>query len=147
MAAKVTRESERRRSPCSSRRPVTCPPECSASTRCRLRSRSRWMARILPRGCNRHRQLVNVLDVHAIGVEPQRSRGSKGKIRRAVVGGSVECCTKSTMLFFPAPKSVHLSHFLKLEPAVGFEPTTDGLQNRCSTTELCWPWHAEADAI
>jgi hypothetical protein len=26
----------------------------------------------------------------------------------------------------------------KLEPAVGFEPTTDGLQNRCSTTELCW---------
>lgn len=22
------------------------------------------------------------------------------------------------------------------EPVVGFEPTTDGLQNRCSTTEL-----------
>src|SRR5690606_25586570 len=27
---------------------------------------------------------------------------------------------------------------LKLEPVVGFEPTTDGLQNRCSTTELNW---------
>ena len=26
----------------------------------------------------------------------------------------------------------------KMEPAVGFEPTTDGLQNRCSTTELSW---------
>src|SRR5690606_3364808 len=29
----------------------------------------------------------------------------------------------------------------KLEPAVGFEPTTDGLQNRCSTTELSWRIH------
>ena len=27
----------------------------------------------------------------------------------------------------------------RMEPAVGFEPTTDGLQNRCSTTELSWP--------
>ena len=26
----------------------------------------------------------------------------------------------------------------KLEPVVGFEPTTDGLQNRSSTTELSW---------
>src|ERR1043166_3260748 len=26
----------------------------------------------------------------------------------------------------------------KLEPVVGLEPTTDGLQNRCSTTELNW---------
>ena len=26
----------------------------------------------------------------------------------------------------------------KVEPAVGIEPTTDGLQNRCSTTELSW---------
>ena len=25
-----------------------------------------------------------------------------------------------------------------LEPAVGFEPTTYGLQNRCTTTVLCW---------
>jgi hypothetical protein len=25
-----------------------------------------------------------------------------------------------------------------MEPVVGFEPTTDGLQNRCSTTELNW---------
>jgi hypothetical protein len=25
-----------------------------------------------------------------------------------------------------------------MEPAVGIEPTTDGLQNRCSTTELRW---------
>jgi integrase len=27
---------------------------------------------------------------------------------------------------------------MQMEPAVGFEPTTDGLQNRCSTTELSW---------
>jgi integrase len=27
---------------------------------------------------------------------------------------------------------------LRMEPAVGIEPTTDGLQNRCSTTELSW---------
>ena len=26
----------------------------------------------------------------------------------------------------------------QMEPVVGFEPTTDGLQNRCSTTELNW---------
>ena len=26
----------------------------------------------------------------------------------------------------------------KVEPAVGIEPTTSGLQNRCSTAELCW---------
>jgi hypothetical protein len=26
----------------------------------------------------------------------------------------------------------------QVEPVVGFEPTTDGLQNRCSTTELNW---------
>ena len=25
-----------------------------------------------------------------------------------------------------------------MEPVVGVEPTTDGLQNRCSTTELNW---------
>ena len=25
-----------------------------------------------------------------------------------------------------------------MEPVVGFEPTTDGLQNRCSATELNW---------
>ena len=26
----------------------------------------------------------------------------------------------------------------EVEPVVGIEPTTDGLQNRCSTTELNW---------
>src|SRR4051812_38516993 len=26
----------------------------------------------------------------------------------------------------------------RMEPAVGIEPTTDGLQNRCSTAELSW---------
>ncbi len=26
-----------------------------------------------------------------------------------------------------------------MEPAVGIEPTTHGLQNRCSTAELSWP--------
>ena len=25
-----------------------------------------------------------------------------------------------------------------MEPVLGFEPRTDGLQNRCSTTELNW---------
>jgi hypothetical protein len=34
-----------------------------------------------------------------------------------------------------------LSSFLKVEPTVGIEPTTGGLQNRCSTAELCW--HSE----
>jgi hypothetical protein len=29
-------------------------------------------------------------------------------------------------------------YYLKMEPVVGLEPTTDGLQNRCSTTELNW---------
>jgi hypothetical protein len=28
---------------------------------------------------------------------------------------------------------------LLVEPVLGFEPRTDGLQNRCSTTELNWP--------
>jgi len=27
---------------------------------------------------------------------------------------------------------------LEMEPVAGFEPATDGLQNRCSTTELNW---------
>ena len=27
---------------------------------------------------------------------------------------------------------------VQMEPADGFEPPTDGLQNRCSTTELSW---------
>ncbi len=30
-----------------------------------------------------------------------------------------------------------------MEPVVGIEPTTDGLQNRCSTTELNWQNHAD----
>ena len=33
--------------------------------------------------------------------------------------------------------------YREVEPAVGFEPTTDGLQNRCSTTELSWRPQAE----
>src|SRR5438128_5254127 len=38
------------------------------------------------------------------------------------------------------PVSLHNSRTIlsKLEPVVGLEPTTDGLQNRCSTTELNW---------
>ena len=32
---------------------------------------------------------------------------------------------------------------LEMEPVVGFEPTTDGLQNRCSTTELNWQNHVK----
>jgi hypothetical protein len=35
----------------------------------------------------------------------------------------------------------------KGEPAVGFEPTTDGLQNRCSTTELCRRWWGGNDEV
>ncbi len=34
-----------------------------------------------------------------------------------------------------------LSGLLRVEPTVGIEPTTGGLQNRCSTAELCW--HSE----
>jgi hypothetical protein len=34
-----------------------------------------------------------------------------------------------------------------MEPAVGFEPTTDGLQNRCSTTELSWLKQLKIQAI
>ena len=34
---------------------------------------------------------------------------------------------------------------LEVEPVVGLEPTTDGLQNRCSTTEL--NWLEEADGL
>jgi hypothetical protein len=32
-----------------------------------------------------------------------------------------------------------LSSGFRVEPTVGIEPTTGGLQNRCSTAELCWP--------
>src|ERR1700721_820503 len=35
----------------------------------------------------------------------------------------------------------------KMEPAVGIEPTTDGLQNRCSTTELSWLKQLEIKAV
>jgi len=31
-----------------------------------------------------------------------------------------------------------LSSDFRVEPTVGIEPTTGGLQNRCSTAELCW---------
>jgi hypothetical protein len=40
---------------------------------------------------------------------------------------------------FASPSRNFLPHSrLEVEPVVGFEPTTDGLQNRCSTTELNW---------
>jgi hypothetical protein len=35
--------------------------------------------------------------------------------------------------------SLGISRRLPLEPMVGIEPTTYGLRNRCSTTELHWP--------
>ena len=42
-----------------------------------------------------------------------------------------------------------VGHFLhrmqKMEPMVGIEPTTYGLRNRCSTTEL--HWHPEARIV
>ena len=39
----------------------------------------------------------------------------------------------------PSLETQDLGHETKrVEPVVGFEPTTDGLQNRCSTTELNW---------
>ena len=34
-----------------------------------------------------------------------------------------------------------------MEPAVGIEPTTVGLQNQCSTTELCWLFLAEGEGF
>ena len=34
---------------------------------------------------------------------------------------------------------LRLSSDFRVEPTVGIEPTTGGLQNRCSTAELCWP--------
>ena len=40
----------------------------------------------------------------------------------------------------PAPSLFHQLRSL-MEPAVGIEPTTDGLQNRCSTAELCRQTH------
>ena len=39
----------------------------------------------------------------------------------------------------PSCRNLLEIYHLKVEPVVGFEPTTDGLQNRCSTTELNWP--------
>jgi hypothetical protein len=36
------------------------------------------------------------------------------------------------------PPNPFLHSQFRMEPVVGFEPTTDGLQNRCSTTELNW---------
>src|SRR5271157_970888 len=47
------------------------------------------------------------------------------------------------MWAFPKPRDLCKSKSLiinaiRMEPVVGFEPTTDGLQNRCSTTELNW---------
>ena len=32
-----------------------------------------------------------------------------------------------------------ISNHLQMEPMAGIEPATDGLRNRCSTTELHWP--------
>src|SRR6266536_5997342 len=40
--------------------------------------------------------------------------------------------------FSPTVPALSLHHPVKMEPVVGLEPTTDGLQNRCSTTELNW---------
>jgi hypothetical protein len=40
--------------------------------------------------------------------------------------------TSGVSNFLPSSK-------LKMEPAVGFEPTTRSLQNCCSTPELSWP--------
>lgn len=53
--------------------------------------------------------------------------------------------TRSTAPMLPrGPKKRGKPLMWKLEPAVGFEPTTDGLQNRCSTTELSWRRAEEA---
>src|SRR5947208_1721837 len=40
--------------------------------------------------------------------------------------------------FSPIIPALSLHYPVKMEPVVGLEPTTDGLQNRCSTTELNW---------
>lgn len=44
---------------------------------------------------------------------------------------------KSTPVFKTGALN-HSANYPKMEPAVGFEPTTTGLQNRSSATELCW---------
>ena len=43
--------------------------------------------------------------------------------------------------------TVASSSALEVEPVLGFEPRTDGLQNRCSTTELNWPEAAGENAV
>jgi hypothetical protein len=37
------------------------------------------------------------------------------------------------------PRNRNQGVAMEMEPVAGFEPATDGLQNRCSTTELNWP--------
>src|SRR5436190_7624288 len=58
----------------------------------------------------------------------------------------MNCCTTVAPLQDPAAwrkrgalRNSFAISSLGMEPVVGFEPTTDGLQNRCSTTELNWP--------
>ena len=40
----------------------------------------------------------------------------------------------------PFPSNSFIINELDVEPTLGFEPRTDGLQNRCSTTELSRRW-------
>ncbi len=79
------------------------------------------------------------------GANPQNlaavgGRGAKSRCRFVVVLTAFSCVFLrfDAQREFPqkSPQSLYLCG-LRGEPAVGFEPTTDGLQNRCSTTELC----------
>ena len=60
------------------------------------------------------------------------------------VGECFECfakfpvCWQFCWQFALGPSQPIDAQASKLEPVVGLEPTTDGLQNRCSTTELNW---------
>jgi hypothetical protein len=40
--------------------------------------------------------------------------------------------------YLPRLSNLFLGKHLKMEPMAGIEPATDGLRNRCSTTELHW---------
>ena len=66
-------------------------------------------------------------------IAPEICIFSKGKRKRTFA----EAISNDRRVFYRYPP-LCLSTIHKLEPVVGFEPTTDGLQNRCSTTELNW---------
>ncbi|KKU29705.1 MAG: hypothetical protein UX44_C0032G0005 [candidate division WWE3 bacterium GW2011_GWA1_46_21] len=81
------------------------------------------------------------------GVEPSTSslpwKRSTTELPRPGAGDRIRTCGGLRQLFY---RQLRLATSVPrltptLEPTVGLEPTADGLQNRCSTTEL--RWHAK----